>query len=197
MSNLDFESVLRTKFNGDPNRILENFKYNDGNAIRGRIKAADRESTGELYDIINEIVLWKINRIVCLPEDALTGLYDIKKIRSPEEARVEKREEVENLLRKLINAKGVRLAMASAFLHFFNPNVFPIFDQRAYRVIFKEDYKASLKVEKNVQLYLEYLKKCIEYHRDKLERHGIPFSQVDRYLYQLDIEAGNGVKYYG
>lgn len=87
--------------------------------------------------------------------------------------------------------------MASTFLHFFNPNVFSIFDQRAYRVIYLNDYQASTIARINADLYMEYLEKCERYYNIRLSDSGIPFSEIDKYLYQLDIKAGNKAKNYG
>ena len=126
-------------------------------------------------------------------EETLAAMKELSDLSAPQEAVGKYRAKVEKVLSELLESKGVKLAMASTFLHFFNPTVFPILDQRAYRVIFKRDYTASTSVPISVRTYFEYVEGCIRYHSEVL-RGKIPFSRIDQYLYQLDKEIGNGVK---
>lgn len=192
MSNFDFDEILR-RHNNDPTQILSKYNYNDGSDIFYKINSLNPGDINGLNAIIDKIVLWKLNRMVYIDDATIIQLYSLKEIKNADDALNLYRDEVYQVLVSLLNSKGVRLAMASTFLHFFNKNSFPIFDQRAYRVIYKRDYKASTVSETNAELYLDYLKKCIDYYNDNLNGL-IQFSELDKYLYQIDIEAGNRVK---
>ena len=190
MSKCDFEELLQKQFSNDPQKVLAKYNYNSGENIFARIEAFDKSDFAEFKSIINEITLWKINRQVFIDEQGMNALCILKSISSPEEALGTCQAQVKKCLTVLLKTQGAKLAVASAFMHFFNPKVFPIFDQRAYRVIYKGDYKGSASVEKQAELYFDYLKKCIEYYRDVLNEK-IPFSELDKYLYQIDKEMGN------
>lgn len=192
LSNFDFDKVLE-KYDNNPANILSKYSYESGDDIFEKINESSSDLE-ELKGIINCIVLWKLNRLVYIEDDVLLSLKNIQKIKSPKEVIDYHKEEVKRLLIDLLESKGVRLAMASTFLHFFNPEVFPIIDQRAYRVIFLEDYKPSFNVEKNAEVYMEYLEKCIKYYDEKLIGSLVQFCDIDKYLYQLDILASNRVK---
>ena len=198
MQNFDFDDILNKKFERDPKKVLKKYKYDYGNAIFKRIDSVEEQNYYELNDIANMIVLWKINRTPTIDKNSFDGLLDIKKIQSKESA-IEKQniEKIKSVLKNLIKSKGVKLAMASTFLHFFNKDCFPIFDQRAYRVIYKEEYKSSTSVKKQIELYIDYLQRCIEYYqKNELKQHGIDFADIDKYLYQLDKAAGNKANNY-
>lgn len=141
MENYNYEDLLKEKFAGDPKSVLAKYNYPDGTEIMDRLKNIGRDNEA-LKSILYEIVLWKLNRMVVMTDDdVLDKLRQIQDIKSPQDA-IEKNETtVKEALQKLLGTKGVRLPMASTFLHFFNPKVFPIIDQRAYRVIFKKEYK--------------------------------------------------------
>ena len=40
------------------------------------------------------------------------------------------------LLKELLNTKGIKIAIASTILRFKNPNIYQIIDQRVYRFIY-------------------------------------------------------------
>ena len=198
MSNVNFKGVLE-KFNNNPRLILENYTYDKGEDIYTRLDSIKEDDVVELNNILNKIVLWKINRTVVVSDETLIALNKVRDIKNLADViNGNRKEEVERLLSNLINSKGVRLAMASTFLHFFNPDIFPIFDQRAYRVVNEKDYQAptALAPESDAKLNMEYLKKCDQYFKTELSGKGIRFSEIDKYLYQLDKEAGNKVKNY-
>ena len=81
--------------------------------------------------------------------------------------------------------------MASTILHFFHPSTYLIMDQRAYRVIFKEEMPNN----PSPQMYTMYLKKCVKYYKDQKLNPDIAFELLDRYLYQMDKEMKNKVSY--
>jgi len=138
-------------------------------------------------EIINEIVLWKVNRYAKLPDEVFILL---NKININEKVLTE---EQKNIARKLLSillsrkTKGIQLPMASTILRFRNKNLFQIIDQRVYRFLYGKSlslkpYKTEQTIQDEINMYFEYLdilkKKC-----DKLS---IPFSDSDRILYLAD-----------
>jgi len=88
-------------------------------------------------ELLNEIVLWKVNRY------ALFNSTLISEINTISSWKVLNKEKTRKILTSLLKTKGVQLAMASNILRFRNPNIFQIIDQRAYRVIKGDPLKLS------------------------------------------------------
>ena len=133
-------------------------------------------------DVINEIVLWKVNRFALLDENTLGCLNRISK--NDEEIDVKLTTEV---LSKLLLTKGVQLAMASTILRFKNPAIFQIIDQRVYRLLYDHELKLKTYLnEKNIasqiELYLNYLSDL----RDACQTLSIKFEYADRILFMAD-----------
>lgn len=176
----------------DPKDVLNRYSYDRGEAIFNRIDNADKEDLDEARDIINQIVLWKLNRMVKVDKGTLKSLLSLKdSIKSVDEI-----DKSRKLLKKLLKSKGMRLPMASTVLHFFNPDVFPIIDQRAYRELYKDEYKELSSIDEKVALYIDYVKDCVSFYKEYLEGK-IPFADIDKYLYLKDRESGKKVKGYG
>lgn len=100
----------------------------------------------------------------------------------------------------LLKAKGVRLAMASTYLRFRNPQVFQIIDQRVYRQvqIWKKSKPINLivpiRIEDQIDLYMQYLQDLRDMCRDK----GVDFFSADRVFYIEDKkDKNNTVNGYG
>ena len=128
--------------------------------------------------IINEIVLWKVNRYTLFTEDVFALINDI----SPSEKYIDV-EKTKRALRIMLPINGVRLPMASTILRFRNPNIYQLIDQRVYRFVYKDKIlKITNKYEEQIDIYLDYLsvlkEKCAEY--------SVPFADADRILYQMD-----------
>lgn len=133
--------------------------------------------------LINEIVLWKVNRYANVHSDTLKLLNDM----DPNSKDLDT-EKTKKILKKLIQEKGIKLPMASTIMRFRNKNIYQIIDQRVYRIIY-QDKKLELKThlnEKNlneqVDLYIKYLKdlRCV------CEKLDIPFCDSDRILFMAD-----------
>ena len=146
---------------------------------------AKLDKSTALFDqeIINEIVLWKVNRYASVDNDTIKLLNDI----DPNATEIDT-EKTKKILKNLIQKKGIQLAMASTILRFKNKNIYQIIDQRVYRIIYK-DKKLKLKTHPNdknlneqIDLYFQYLQDlknvCI-----KLK---IPFDKSDRILFMAD-----------
>ena len=172
--------------------ILSRFVYDDESEILDRISKVDKADYRENRDIINEIVLWKMNRRPQVEEKLIDAIYRLKKIETPIEAA--NSEITKQVLEMLLLTKGMQLPMASTVLHFYFPNIYPIIDQRAYRELYGNDYPKNItKMKLLVELYLKYIVDCYQYQQEKCSE--IPFAKIDKVLYQIDKEKGLKVKY--
>lgn len=142
-------------------------------------------------NIINEIVLWKVNRYALIMLEILDELNHIKKGDS-----IMNVELTESILKKMLsgNQRGIRLAMASTILRFKNPKVYQIIDQRVYRFMYGQELKYNESdVEGQIQLYLAYLQKL----KEECQKHSIDFELADRIFYLMDKEYNKGNKLKG
>ena len=134
-------------------------------------------------EIINEIVLWKVNRYANIRNNTLNLLNQIEGNGTNLD-----QEMTRKVLKSLLQEKGIQLPMASTILRFKNKNIYQIIDQRVYRIIYK-DKKLKLKthlsdnnLNDQVDLYLQYLKDLTVV----CEKLKIPFDRSDRILYMAD-----------
>lgn len=137
--------------------------------------------TGEFdQNIINEIVLWKVNRYAEIDLETLKSINNI----DPPLNQLDKKKTTE-ILRRLLDKtnKGIQLPMASTILKFKNRHVYQIIDQRVYRVLYKDKtLKLPVSVDAQIELYLKYLEDLhIACHQLQ-----IPFEESDRILYEVD-----------
>jgi thermostable 8-oxoguanine DNA glycosylase len=136
-------------------------------------------------NFINEIVLWKVNRYVEVPEPIFSELEKIKKLKGGQH------KNAEVLLNNLLEIRGIDLPMASTILRFTNSNVFQIIDKHAYRAIFGRPYSLytySNKIKK-IDVYFEYIDELIKLCKlRKLE-----FKTIDRLLYIFDKEVNGSL----
>ena len=138
-------------------------------------------------ELINEIVLWKINRYVKLSSITLDLINKID-----EKSNAVNPGLTGEILLNLLQTKGIRLPMASTILRFKNPNIYQIIDQRVYRMIYGIELKLRTNLNENILQYLEYLtdlrKVCNDFQ--------IPFSESDRILYEYDKQVNlDKIKY--
>ncbi|OFY84424.1 MAG: hypothetical protein A3K10_00705 [Bacteroidetes bacterium RIFCSPLOWO2_12_FULL_31_6] len=132
--------------------------------------------------IINEIVLWKVNRYAKITDKAIDLINSIgSDIIMNEELTIK-------ILKLLLNTKGIQLPMASTILRFKNKYVYQIIDQRVYRIICKTNPQklnsnnSEKNINSNIDLYLNYLKDL----RIVCNLLSIPFEESDRILYMAD-----------
>lgn len=176
----------------DYQEVLSRFAYDGGTDIMNRAANAATGDYRENRDIINEIVLWKMNRRPFVTEELIDAILALKEIKTPIQAM--ESEKTPKVVEKLLQTKGMQLPMASTVLHFYYPDVFPIIDQRAYRELYTVDYPKSMtQISRLTNLYLQYIEDCWKYQQEKCPE--IAFSQIDKVLYQLDKEKGNKVIY--
>ena len=157
------------------NEDLQNVNYKYQLELTSKLDGLDDDFNQE---IINEIVLWKVNRYSFLDDETFSVLNKINKVDL-----VLHIELTTEILTKLLNTKGIQLAMASTILRFKNPDIYQIIDQRVYRFIYGiEMPKNFSSIEKQIDFYIDYLQKlrqvCIE--------KGIDFNLSDRIIYELD-----------
>lgn len=162
---------------------LKNEKYNFQPKLT---KKLDLISSDFDQEIINQIVLWKVNRYAEIDNETFSLLNSIKK-----EDIFLNESLTKQILEKLLSTKGIQLAMASTILRFKNPKIYQIIDQRVYRFIYGENMpKYFGSIESQIKLYLEYIEKLKNICREKL----IDFELSDRIIYELDKEFNKNVK---
>ena len=129
--------------------------------------------------VLNEIVLWKVNRYAKFTDETIKLLNQIKNdsLEIDEELTVK-------VLDALLGTSGVRLAMASTILRFKNPHIYQILDQRVFRFISEtgKELKESTVKEKQIEMYLDYLKRL----KNICFKYKIDFESSDRILYLMD-----------
>lgn len=140
----------------------------------------DKLDTDFNQDIINEIVLWKVNRYALVDNETLKLVNQIKK----EDTQINPELTGAILLRLLSKEqKGFRLAMASTVLRFKNPKIYQIIDQRVFRFLYGKDLKYSeTNINEQITIYLDYLQKL----KDICAEHSVNFETADRVFYTMD-----------
>ena len=161
-------------FTGDLNQFLAEYNYQPGLTEK-------LDSLAEIpidQEILNEIVLWKVNRYVFLDKSIMEEFEQLKGL-NPGEHR-----KADLILKLMLDQKGVDLPMASTFMRFRNPRVFQIIDRHAYRAIFDKKYPLyqSSSPDQKASVYFDYLDEVITLCKRKTLR----FETVDRLLYIFD-----------
>lgn len=178
MKNLGGKKTISDMEVGEIDTSLKDYKYQP--KLTEKLEGLSENFTQE---IINEIVLWKVNRYSELNDETLNLLNQISK-----EDKEIKPDLTKELLRKLLDTPGIRLPMASTILRFKNPNLYQIIDQRAYRFLYGKDLKNYFSnIDQQIEYYLEYLTEL----RIKCDQKKIPFEIADQVLYQLDKNLNN------
>ena len=165
------------EYNGSLEEFLQ--KYNYQPELTSKLDDLGNEVITQ--EILNEIVLWKVDRYVKL-NDNMMALYNQIKFITKGNHR-----ESKDILKLLLNTHGVDLAMASTLLRFRNPEVFQIIDRHAYRAIYDQDYPlyAGSPINNKLDLYYEYIDKLIILCEEK----ELDFKNIDRLLYIFDKEV--------
>ncbi|MBS9525942.1 hypothetical protein KI659_18115 [Litoribacter alkaliphilus] len=133
--------------------------------------------------VINEIVLWKVNRYAGVQKETLGLLNQIDS-----DAKEMDEDLTREVLKGLLKTKGIQLPMASTILRFKNKNVYQIIDQRVYRIIYSGEtlktptYCSERSIQSQIELYFKYL---TDLHK-ACEKLDIPFEASDRILYMAD-----------
>jgi len=160
---------------------LSKFKYEYQDTLTRKL---DKLSGDFTQSVINQIVLWKVNRYAEIEKGTLHLLNKLNKNKRKLDV-----EFTRQILQRLLAIKGIGLPMASTILRFKNPNVYQIIDQRAYRIINKQPLKIPFNVDAQIELYLDYLSHLKVVCKDK----GIRFCMADRILYIADKDINRKV----
>jgi hypothetical protein len=147
-------TIIASEFNGDLSEFLSQYSYQ--NDLTPKLDAiAEVAFTQEL---VNEIVLWKVNRFVRLSEDLLRKIDAVKGL-APGEHR-----NAEALIDSLLRVRGVDLPMATTLLRFRNPSVFQIIDGHAYRAVYRKKFPLHTPSppQRKIRVYFDYVDELIE-----------------------------------
>lgn len=168
--------MIKTIFNSELTKDdLQNINYKYQIELTSKLDDLNDDFNQE---ILNEIILWKVNRYSLLDNESFSVLNQIKKY-----DKILDIELTSKILTKLLSTKGIQLAMASTILRFKNPNIYQIIDQRVYRFINGISMPSYFSnIEKQVEFYIEYLQKLREVCVEK----EIDFNLSDRIIYELD-----------
>lgn len=161
-------------FTGDLNTFLAFYKFQP--ALTKRLDNLENASIDQ--SLINEIVLWKVNRYVCLGDENIEQLKELKGLKAGEHKKGNE------ILKALLDVNGVDLPMASTILRFINPKVFQIIDRHAYRAVYGKKYPLyqATQTERKISLYFDYIFDLMELCKSK----GLAFTTIDRLLYIFD-----------
>ena len=131
--------------------------------------------------LVNEIVLWKVNRFVKIETELFNRIDGLSTLNSGEHR------QAENVLLALLGIRGIDLPMASTILRFRNPNVFQIIDRHAYRSVYDDDYPLypGTPPERKVSCYFDYIDELI----GLCQQRDLTFTTIDRLLYEFDKDV--------
>jgi len=181
---------LKTLKDLKKNRISLEEKYIVENELMKKLDKLSNSNKNFNQNIINEVVLFKVNRYAKTDNKILKNLNRIKSI-----SRKLNKTLTQEILKELLQTKGIGLPMASTILRFKNPNVYQIIDQRVYRIIYGYTFKnnsskTDKKIEEKIKVYIKYLEDL----KNVCKTYKIDFFHSDRILYDLDKEHNKGIK---
>ncbi len=166
--------MMAKDFNGNLKDLLREYHY-------------QRQLTDKLdtlhdvaltQDVINEIVLWKLNRYVSLENTVLRDLDGLRCLKTGQHR------QGEAALQSLLGTHGIDLPMASTILRFRNARAYQIIDRHAYRAIYDKDYPlyTASPTQKKITVYFDYLDQLVQLCRER----DLAFETIDRLLYVFD-----------
>jgi len=156
----------------DLSGFLKDYSYQP--ELTGRLDALDSQPFTQA--VINEIVLWKVNRYVALSPATMEALNGIAGLQ-PGSHRAAR-----DVILALLGEHEVDLPMASTLLRFRNPHTFQIIERHAYRALYGAELRLSGSTLRRAELYLRYVDDLLKLAREK----SIEFCTLDRTLYEFD-----------
>ena len=158
-------------FPGDLNSFLDHYKYQP--ELTARLDDLDITTLDQ--SLINDIVLWKVNRYVKVSDDIITQISEVKNLKAGEHRKSKM------VVAALLRLDGVDLPMASTILRFVNSEVFQIIDRHAFRSIYEARYPLypATASERKISVYFDYIDELIKL----CELKGLAFPTIDRLLY--------------
>ncbi len=158
--------------------FLDDYKYQKN--LTHRLDCVTGEFT---QGLVNEIVLWKLNRFAELTPRLLDKINSLSKLEKGQHAHAR------SALEDLLEERGVDLAMASTILRFRNPSVFQIIDRHAYRALYGRLLPMTTVTAKKIDLYFRYLEDL----RSLCEDKSLRFETADRVLYVFDKDRNGSL----
>jgi thermostable 8-oxoguanine DNA glycosylase len=165
-------------FDSTSDLLQYNFDYNAVETTALRNRTYENVS----IDDLRRIALWKLDRVVDVPDSLLAALRDLAAKQELTVASKESREALE----ALVQCDGIGYPMASAFLKFIRPDVFPIIDVRAYRALTGKRLRYN---DYSTELYLEYVVKL----REIADCLDMPLATIDEQLYCYDKHLNGSI----
>jgi thermostable 8-oxoguanine DNA glycosylase len=165
-------------FNKETDHLSHNFDYNV--VETEELKKVSYENIS--IEDLRRIALWKLDRVIEVPDELL---FELKQLPSNKSLTVDS-DLSKSILKDLVACDGIGYPMASAFLKFIRPDIYPIIDVRAYRALYGKRISYS---QYTTEIYVEYAKelKAISDRRD------IPLSKIDEQLYCFDKEFNGSI----
>lgn len=157
--------------------FLEDYRYQLD--LTGHLDRLDSQPFTQA--VVNEIVLWKVNRYAQL------SLATLKLLNSVVGLQPGSHRAARDVILALLGERGVDLAMASTLLRFRNPSTFQIIDRHAYRALYGDDLRLSGSKLRKAELYLGYLDCLLELAHAK----NVEFRTLDRVLYEFDRQKNS------
>jgi thermostable 8-oxoguanine DNA glycosylase len=174
--NMSFVPAARA-IDYDLSEFLEHYRYQQ--ELTKRLDRLDSQPFTQA--VVNEIVLWKVNRYAALSPEALEALNSALRFQPRSHG------DAEDVILTLLDEHGVDLPMASTLLRFRNRHTFQIIDRHAYRALYGKDLRLRGSEQVKAKLYISYLDELVELADEK----NIEFHELDRVLYEFD-RAKNG-----
>lgn len=159
-------------YENDPDEFLENYNYQ----VNLTKKLDNLRRVTFTQSIVNEILLWKVNRYASLDNEILLSIDNLRTLTNGEHR------QAQTVLESLLSIHGVDLPMASTLLRFRNSEVFQIIDKHAYRAIYSRDYPLYTSSSRKISTYFVYLDEVIKLCR----KRNLEFQTIDRLLYRFD-----------
>lgn len=176
------KSMKAIDFHGDLNEFLSAYNYQP--ELTKRLD--DLQAFEFSQALINEIVLWKLNRYVSIDKENLQKVEGMKHLRAGDHR------QSKIVIESLLNIHGVDLPMASTLLRFRNPEVFQIIDRHAYRAVYGGNYPLyqATPINRKISVYFDYIDELINLCKSKK----LPFQSIDRILYIFDKHNNGRLK---
>tara|TARA_B100001142_G_C14253743_1_gene624263 strand:+ start:391 stop:954 length:564 start_codon:yes stop_codon:yes gene_type:complete len=183
-------SKLKTLKNLKLEKLIPEEEYQVQNQLMSQLDQYSQSNRDFNQNIINEIVLFKVNRYAKLESEHLELLNEINSNDMKLDENL-----TTSILKELLQLKGIGLPMASTILRFKNPNIYQIIDQRVYRIMYGHTFasnasKTEKKIEEKIKIYIKYLIDL----KNECKKYKINFFHSDRILYDLDKVHNKNIK---
>lgn len=126
-------------------------------------------------DDLRRVAFWKLDRVINVPDSVIHHLQHL----ANEKDLTADSDDSRKALESPVDCEGVGFPMASAFLKFLRPDIFPIIDVRAYRALTGTRLRHH---SYSVGLYLDYARRV----REIANALGKKLYEIDEQLYCFD-----------